>query len=124
MSARKGSRDLEQGHLWGGFVDIPLENRDKEEIMNGSFVFPTLVDGVGSLLEEGYKVTFSYHSRSASAVCTFTGSSLSCENKGKSLSGWAPDHVAAFNVAWYKHAVRANKGLWEDEAVKSGSSIR
>jgi hypothetical protein len=91
------------------FVQIPLNGVTMEEINS---VFPdedAVWDGFSSLLDDGYKVGFTYNPTNQAVICSVTCKQPEDVNFNKTFSSFARDWQDALRIALYKHYVLTDK---------------
>lgn len=85
------------------FVNCELDTDDKEAIKSNIMKAVAAADVVAKLVENGYRVSFSWDERSDAVSVIITGVSETCPNKGWALSARAPSFLGAVTALWYKH---------------------
>lgn len=93
---------------WGGFVNIRLDDQQKEEFAdwferNGSDI-PLMLDDI---LGAGMKVAFAYDRENESYVVTFTGALVSNSNERYCATSRAGTFDKCLGVACFKHGILA-----------------
>lgn len=119
MSKKPGSRRSNatlksDPNAWLGFVKFPLTDEQKAWMIahydDSEGVF---VSSLTSLVDDGYKVTFSINAQTGRCTCTITGKASDCPNLGYSLSGTGPSYPAALWSVFFKVVHIADRGAWD-----------
>lgn len=114
-----------RGSEWIGFVDIPLNDTDKEYLKGMSREADDLLGILEALVQEGYKLSISPDFEHNSVIASATGRIPGSPNEGRSLSARGPDLAGAINALWYKHGILGESGNWENVGrTRDGSGYR
>lgn len=104
---------------WQGFIDITLNDGDKERVQGdlaeGLF---KLDEALLDFIDDGYKISITGDYAHGAVIVAVTGRAEDCENKGWTLSGRGPDVQGATAVLWYKVYTLAQGGPWAAVATK------
>ena len=96
------------------FVDISLAGHSWEQI-GAFFDTPTAVyDAAAGLLENGYRLGFTYNPQNDAFICSVTCKAVGNPNEGKTYTAFAASWFEALEVALYKHFVVAET-IWSGE---------
>ena len=103
-----GSTEKQQ---WTTFVEISLAGHTREAIMEAVPDFDTVFNKSSELLQDGYRIAFSYNSANDAFTVSVTCRDDDSPNKGMTFTAFAGDWYTALQVALYKHYVVA-EGDW------------
>jgi len=99
---------------WRGFVDIRLNDLQKEQVKSIASQSDTDVLGIlGALVGQGYKVSFRDDLSNHSSLASLTGVLAGDANEGLTLTGRGPDFITALACVYLKAMVIADGGSWE-----------
>lgn len=93
------------------FVDISMAGHSLDDV---SAAFPTVenvYETVAGLLENGYRLGFSYNPQNDAFICSVTCKSEGNPNMGKTFTAFAGTWFEAVQVALYKHYV-VSETIW------------
>ena len=99
---------------WRGFVDIRLNDLQKEQVKSiASQGEADFLGVLAALVEQGLKVSFRDDPDNHSSIASVTGVLAGDTNEGLTLTGRGPDWVTALCCVYYKAMVVADGGSWE-----------
>jgi hypothetical protein len=92
-------------------VHIPESALDKADkwVSNN---FPDLDQHLTMLLNDGYKISWSYHANTDMYICSMTGTKNAVRNRQKTMSTWGHSPLDALGLALYKHIVICDNDDW------------
>lgn len=99
---------------WRGFADIPLTEENKAEIKDMSVFAEDLLGIIADMVNDRFKLSFSADVRNNCYVVAATGKAPGDANENLTLTGRGPSLEVAINVLWFKHAMIAEQGAWEN----------
>jgi len=111
------------GDGWKGFVNVELTEKQKPEAKKMMADFARLWDNVVSLVDIGYKMTFSYDEGHDAYNLSLTCRDVKSPNYGYTLSGRGGSEAAAFASFWYKHSIILEE-VWTNGAATSGGKFQ
>lgn len=114
--ARKGTVTGGRAAFGGyKFLEVALSSTDKERLsaLDGEAEFP--LTGLGGLIEQGYKVSFSQDSRNQSYIASLTDNNPSSAFHKHILTGRGESATHAWVALCYKHFYLAAEN-WENIA--------
>lgn len=115
----KTSAKTSEFNGWNGFADIPLTYTQQSEMADA---YPHDVHQAWQcldlLVENGYKVSFGWHSRYRAFTCSATGKGDENPNYGYTVSSYGGDVSKALWATYYKIAVICKWGLWEETQLE------
>jgi len=98
------------GDKWSTtFVDIPLAGHSWEGIAGTWDTPEELYEIAATILEEGYRLGFSYNAANDSFICSVTCKAEESVNNGKTFTAFAGSWYEALQTALYKHYVVAEQ---------------
>lgn len=112
----KAGKNNGQGEksVWRGFVDIRLNDLQKEQVKSIASQSDTdLLAIIANLLAMGLKLTLRDDAANHSSIASVTGMVVDDVNDGLTLTGRGPDFLTALCCVWYKANVVAEGGSWE-----------
>lgn len=101
----------ERGNQWTTFVKVDMRGVEWGDVVKSMPFGKDLMERLGVLLFEGYRVSFTYDSRTDTVNCSFTGRGEGAMNSGKTLSSFAQSWPEALQLNFYKHATML-EGDW------------
>ena len=121
--ARTAAKARAAADDWKGFVNLELDDRQKNEARRMLTDAERVWDNIFQLVFSGYKMTLSYDAdRSAfnlSMTCRLAGD----PNEGYTLSGRGGSEIAAAVSFWYKHSVVC-QGRWPTAQSSEGRHFK
>lgn len=101
------------------FVSVELSNdQDKQFDSWYEDNLPDMQEWVTNVLNDGYKLSVSYHDDSDMVIVTLSGKPEQRVNGRCSMTTWGRDFFEGVMLACYKHFVVCDGGTWADYAVK------
>jgi len=101
---------------WKGFISLELTDRQKAEVKALQADPDRVFDNVFSLIDDGYKISFSYDTYHDMYICSATGKDPKSPNNGLTLTGRGGKVLGAMAALWYKHDVVTERVWGEPEA--------
>lgn len=121
--ARAAAKAAATADGWKGFVNLDLDDRQRNEA-RGMIADPERVwDNIFQLVFSGYKMTLSYDANRSAFNLSMTCRVAGDANEGYTLSGRGGSEIAAAASFWYKHAV-ACEGRWPTGQSSGGQHFR
>jgi len=102
------------------FVDIPLTGHAWEEIDEWGGTPDSIFDHATALMEDGYRLGFSYNNQNGAFICSVTCKDDESVNKGKTFTAFAGSWFEALQAALYKHYVVAGQN-WGGGVAKGNT---
>lgn len=109
---------------WHGYHRINL-TREQTEVFERDYLNePVSFDEIGILVNEGYKISFSWDDYNSGVSASMYAQNAKMEWAGYTLSAWAGDPDTAIKLLLFKHYVVAQK-QWEIvKPEREGSSAK
>lgn len=124
VGKRRANTNSRYGDGFKGFVDIPLSEKDREEIQYHAQPGQVDIEAfLAQVISDGYKFSLVADFEHSCCIATLTGRSEGCENKDFALSGRGPDAQGAVVCLWYKHSVLAHWGTWTDQGSQRSDQL-
>lgn len=114
-AAKAAERPASDG--WKGFVNLELSDAQKAEAKKLLADADRVTDNVWKLVDDGYKVSFSYDGYHGAYLCAVTCQDKSSVNVGLTLTGRGGGILAAMASLWYKHDVVLERN-WTSMSVQ------
>lgn len=105
------ARSQNSDAAWTAFVDIPVPSDAWEDIQATFGTEEALYEGMAKLMEDGYRVGFSYNRQNDAVICSVTCRNAESENAGLTFNSFAATWPEALATSLYKHCV-LTQGHW------------
>lgn len=102
---KRKAKQTEQAGDWKGFVACELTDKQKEAAKQLRADADRLFDNVFSMVEDGYKLSFSVDNYNGMYICSATCKDKASPNNGMTLTGRGGAMLGAMASLWYKHDV-------------------
>ena len=100
------------------FLDVHLNERDKEELRQGWSPDPSPMEVLSYLVDQGYRISFGYDSYHDAAMVSLQGRDPERPNYNLMLSGRGATIKGAYLSLCYKHFVKREGGAWQDDYLE------
>lgn len=120
-AARRANPAKDDG--WRGFVALELTEAQKIGAKALREDAERLYDNVFGMIDDGYKLTFSYDSYNGAYVCSVTCRDKGSANNGLTLTARGGSTISAMASLWYKHDVVLAR-QWGNAVVQGGQRMR
>ena len=113
--AAAASKSKSANSEWKGFITLELTDGQKTEVKALQADADRVFDNVFSLIDDGYKISFSYDAFHDMYICSATGKNPKSPNNGLTLTGRGGKILGAMASLWYKHDVVTERVWGEPE---------
>lgn len=110
------------GDVWTTFVDIRVGAEDVEALHAAQWTADDVYDKVTTVLEQGYRLSFSYNRQNDSTIASLTCKAEGNVNEGKTLTAFHQGWYDALRLVLWKHEGIAEMD-WSRAAKERGGSV-
>lgn len=100
---------------WTQFVNVSMSSVSWDDVKTAFPAGKGLFEQLQVLLDNHYRVSFSYDQRTDSVSCSLSGKGDDHAHSGKTLVSFAPTWVEAVQVSLYKHYILLQED-WQVDA--------